>query len=336
MRGLGIARVLCVAAASCVGDADLGSERARIEAVPALQDAGDAGRISTSSADAAATPQLVDAGLAAGTAPLLLSFQVAGTSVTQVHVSCKDACIEVALAAAGGTPPYVLGWDDGSTETPRWFCPDTDTTLTAVVHDAMGRSRTSMLGVYVSGCSTGALCANNLSFEGAPTRGVAWLSAEPLSASPWDDCRMDNPDARTLPKIVASDSGDEFPEPSEGASYLYLESAPGSHHKVAQSLCSPLEPSTAYSLKVDLARAAEDNLGAPLSTVQVEVYGATTACQREELLWTSPRLGTGWRTFCLTLRPTKPATSLILSAFGPGPEASAVFIDHIVPVATCP
>jgi hypothetical protein len=331
-RWLGCAQALCLAALGCTGDADLGAERAPLDATPALRDAGKPNVVEPSHSDATTLPGPTDA----GTTPLALDFRVGGASVTQLRVACPDPCFVVDLAAHGGTPPYTFSWSDASTDAQRRLCPESDTTLRAVVSDAHGGSRSSTLDVGVTPCSISQLCATNPSFEGSPAFGSAWLDQGPLDAAPWEDCRATNPETRTLPKIVASASGDEFPQPSDRASYLYLESAANSHQSVGQTLCAPLQVGSLYSFKLDLARAGEDDLGARLSTVQVEIHAAASACQRDELLWTSPRLGTGWRTFCLTLKPTKPATALLLSAFGPGPEASAVFIDHLVPVDGCP
>jgi hypothetical protein len=321
-----------LAAIGCTGDADLGAERAPLNATPAGRDAGKPHILEASVADATATPVTTKA----AAEPLALDVRVAGASVTQLQLACPEPCFTVELAANGGMPPYTFSWDDASSDAQRKLCLQSDTTLHASVHDVQGDSRSSSLDVHVTDCNVAQLCAMNPSFEGSPTYGRAWLSDAPLDAAPWNDCRMSSAGDRTLPKVVASASGDDFPDPSDGDSYLYLESASGSQRAIGQSLCAPLLVGNVYSLQIDLAGAAENNLGAPLSAVQVGIYASSSACELSEVLWTSPRLSTGWQTYCVTLKPTKAATALVLNAFGPGPNASAVFIDHLVPVVACP
>lgn len=81
-------------------------------------------------------------------------------------------------------------------------CVHADTTLQASVIEAKVGKATSTLAVQMSDCNIGQLCAMNLSFEGSPTYGRAWLSDAPLDAAPWDDCRVSDAGARTLSKIV--------------------------------------------------------------------------------------------------------------------------------------
>jgi hypothetical protein len=320
--------VTYLAAISCTGDAALGRERATLAPPPEVRDAG---------VDAPVEPPSgTDSGLQdAGRDPLVLEFRVGTTAMTELRVSCPEACVRVELSAHGGTPPYDFSWDDASTNPQRLLCASTDTTFHALVHDARGGSQAHEIVLHYTPCSVGQVCLKNPSLEGPTTFGAEWFS-NAFDASPWDACRSSDDARAASAKIVASGSGDEFPAPSEGDSYLYLESTSMRHRNVGQALCGPLEVGSVYSFKVDLAGAAEDFAGAGLGPVQVEVYASSGPCQRDELVWTSPRLSTGWRTFCLTFKPTKNATALVLNVMGPGTESSAAFIDHLVPVDGCP
>lgn len=272
----------------------------------------------------------------AGPAPLVLEFRASGTVVTELSVSCPESCVSVELAAHGGTPPYDFSWDDASTNPQRMLCASADTTFHATLHDARAGSQTNEIVLHYTACRVGHVCAKNSSFEGAQTFGPAeWLS-NAFDASPWDACRTGGDARNASAKIVAAASGDEFPAPTDGDSYLYVEAAAKRPRNVGQSLCAPLEVGSTYSFKLDLAAAAEDYAGVRVGPVQLAVYASGGACQRDELAWTSPRLGTGWRTYCVTITPTKPATALVLSAMSMGSDASALFIDHLVPVDGCP
>jgi hypothetical protein len=330
VSGSRIAFAFGLAAVSCTGDADLGRERATLATPPALHDAGsDASAEPPSNADSGQAMQ-ADAG-----EPLVLEFRVASAPVTELRVSCPESCVNVELAAHGGLPPYDFSWDDASTNPQRMLCSSSDASFHALVRDARGGSQAREIALHYTACSVGRVCAKNASFEGAPTRGAEWLSNE-FDASPWNACRAGDDARAASAKIVTAGSGDEFPAPSDGDSYLYVEAAPMRHRSVGQALCGALEVGSVYSFKIDLAAAAEDFAGVRLSPVQVEVYASGGACQTDELVWTSPRLSTGWRTYCLTFKPTKEASALVFNAVGLGPDASAVFIDHLLPVDNCP
>jgi hypothetical protein len=188
---------------------------------------------------------------------------------------------------------------------------------------------------------SGQLCIQNPSLEGSPISGVQWFADYAWDANnAWDNCHTANLD-RTLatPRLVAAVSTQTnsmpFPAPTDGSSYLYLESDSMQHQYVSQSLCEPLLAGTAYSLTIDLASAPTDANAAALGSAQLEIYGSTEPCRRAELLWQSPPLSRTWQTLCVTLRPTHEASALVLSPLGPMGKAAAL-VDHLVPVASCP
>ena len=324
---------LTLVTATCTGDADLGAEPVRLS--PTTTDAGHATQPSTPpqmAADAGAT-MTSDAGSLA--APLELSFRSAGSVVESLTIACPDTCAAVELVARGGTPPYAYSWDDANTDVTRQLCPTATISLHASVRDADGMMRSAALALQLAACATGHLCADNTSFEGKASVGAEWLLSE-FDAAPWEACRDPGTDASSAPKLVARASGDEFPGPSDGESYLYLESNPPARGFVGQSLCASLARGSVYSFKFDLAYAAESRTGTPLNPGQLEVYASSNTCQRDELLWTSPHLTMGFRTYCVTLKPTRAATALVLNPIGPSSGAAAVFVDHLVAVESCP
>ena len=331
-RGLIVALLLVIA--SCTGNADLGSEPVILPPPSAMTDAGQlTAPVTPPMAADAAAMMMSDAGPLA--APLELTFRSAGADVGSLRIQCPDTCASIELSARGGSPPYAFTWDDASTDATRQFCPSADATLQASVRDADGTTRSAALVVQLAACVTGHLCADNASFEGKPSVGAEWLLSD-FDAAPWQACRDPGTDASSAPKVVARASGDEFPAPSDGESYLYLESNPPARGFVGQPLCAGLARGSAYSFKFDLAYAAENRTGVQINPGQLEVYASSNACQRDELLWTSPHLTTGFRTYCVTLKPTRSATALILNPIGPSSGAAAVFIDHLVAVDSCP
>jgi hypothetical protein len=285
--------------------------------------------------DAAVPPAPVDATAGTVTAPLELEFQVAGAPVEGLTIECPESCGSVELAAHGGRPPYTFEWEDASPEPLRQVCASIAGVVSARVRDALGATHAAELPVQLAACATGQLCASNRSFEGTPTVGTAWRRDD-FDAGPWTSCRAPGAEAGSGPKVVARASGDEFPAPTDGDSYLYLESNPPALASVGQSLCAPLLRGTAYSFKFDVAYAAEDAAGATLEPARLEVYASPAMCQRDELLWASPHLTTGFRTYCVTLKPRQTVSGLLLSPVGPTTGTAAVFVDHLVAAEGCP
>ena len=135
------------------------------------------------------------------------------------------------------------------------------------------------------------------------------------------------------PTSTTSYSGSRpFPRRATGARTLALTATysfgTGVSGIVFEPLCAAMHAGTSYSLKVDLA----NSNAAGLTPTSLEIIGGTTSCDMEETLWTSPVAGTTWTTFCATLTPTYDWSFVTLEL-----TASAeLFIDHIVPVASCP
>jgi hypothetical protein len=326
---------LLTAAGGCTGDAYLGSLAGAAPLGAASADAGVPRPGPDAAAAGAGAIFTADAGTAS--APLELTLRAAGSSGGELRLQCPDTCVNVALAANGGTPPYVYSWEDGTSALQRMFCPSSDEVLRASVRDATGKLQTASLSVQRVSCKTEQLCLSNPSFDGAPTIGAEWLVSSALGSASWDDCRSANQSsASSQPRIVNASSGDEFPMGSDGNTYLYLPARGGTRAEVGQTLCAPLSRGSVYYLKLDLAYAAEDRTGAPLEPGQLAVYASSATCQADTLLWTSPGLHTGFRTYCFAIQPTVDASALVLTATGPAGADAAVFVDHLVATTTCP
>lgn len=65
-----------------------------------------------------------DAGaLDAGSSRLLVSFRApAALTGNVVALACVEECVDVEVVIEGGTPPYQLSWDDGTTASTRSVC----------------------------------------------------------------------------------------------------------------------------------------------------------------------------------------------------------------------
>jgi hypothetical protein len=59
-----------------------------------------------------------------------------GISVEFITLSCDDACADVKAVVRGGYPPYVLSWEDGTTQPLRHVCPSESTVYGLTVTDA--------------------------------------------------------------------------------------------------------------------------------------------------------------------------------------------------------
>jgi len=79
---------------------------------------------------------------------------------------------------------------------------------------------------------------------------------------------------------------------------------------------------------------------APTGLVRVELWGASTSCMPEELLWTSPNLENvnSWQTFCGTLRPSRDYPFVVLGpVVAPGGTQfmSYLLVDNLGLSASC-
>jgi hypothetical protein len=323
--------VLCLLLSSC-GPVLLGEEE--------LANVGD-GASSISPKSDAATP--MDAAAPHDAAPL--------PSVA-VHIKPLDCgkCFELQAEGAGGHPPYEFEWEDGSVRPLRRVCvEDVDLTLSVVARDAAS-SRSAPQGIELQRPSDAdcprpmtppepqphaRLCLQNPSLEGTPAANFGQDQA--FDAAPWTACT--NPSATNTPDIgndtVAQTLG-PIPKPTDGVTFLAL----GEGEQVSQAFCSPLADDSPVSLEIDLARL---NIGAGIvpETEQVflEVWGGLSVdCSTHELLWASPALQAGWKTYCITLRPRSFMTQLTLRANADMtlPTPAYLLVDNLKPVDSCP
>jgi hypothetical protein len=315
---------------------------------------GSAGSVGVDGPDAGITLSGRDAGASGGLGAYVEQGQV---QVMRITVSCPGDCATVEAVGTGGNPPYTFSWDDGSTAATRKLCPTSTTSYSVQVTDTaaggeLGRpaetAQAGLTAVVLSSCpdggvpeggasdsgvpdvgtqdGSGALCVANPSFEGM-------AEAQGVDATPWTNCTATGVDTAiidpTSPGLLQT-----FPAPSDGSTYLALSASygPGTGFSgiVFEPLCATMRAGRSYSLKVDLA----NSNGVGLTPTSLQILGGTTSCDMEETLWTSPVAGTTWTTYCATLTPTNDWSYLTLELAA---TASAeLFIDHIVPVASCP
>jgi hypothetical protein len=337
----GSALAVCTLTAACLGDASVGFDRLA----------------SASAAPDADAPAAIDSGVPAESAasagsgaesPLGVELRIGNVATSAASIRCPDSCVRVEVAANGGNPPYTLHWPDGSNATLRMLCPSMNATYTVSVTDSATPQRRAQqaettLSVQVTACPKSAsLCLQNPSLEGSPAFGITWFAPNFFDASSWDDCHATNQDRTpSMPRVAAPISAappnPPFPMPTNGQTYVYLESPPPPlHESIGQVLCAPLKANTAYSFKLDLASAPSDGNGVLLGAARLQLYASADPCRRDELLWTSGVLGSSWSTSCVTLKPTQDAVALVLSPIGASPERAAVLVDNLVPVDHCP
>jgi hypothetical protein len=106
--------------------------------------------------------------------------------------------------------------------------------------------------------------------------------------------------------------------------------------------------STSYSVQVtdtgtsgELARAAASVRGSLAASVIACPDGGPSDAGSglKELLWSSPLTTGSWQTFCVSFTPTEETASLGLRAAvaaDAGSVNAQLFVDHLVPVSTCP
>jgi hypothetical protein len=281
--------------------------------------------------------------------------------VKVIILSCPGDCTTIEAVGTGGNPPYTFSWDDGSTAATRKVCPTSTTSYSVKVTDTaaggeLGRpaeTAQAVLTADVLSCpdggasegggpndrapdggapdggapdGSGPLCVSNPSFEGT-------AEAQGVDATPWANCTSTGVDTGIINQTVPA-SFQTFPAPSDGSTYLELSATygigTGFSGIVTEPLCATMRAGTSYSLKLDLA----NSNGAGLTPTSLMILGGSASCDMEEVLWTSPVAGTTWSTFCATLTPTNDWSFLTLELTA---MASAeLFVDHIVPVASCP
>jgi hypothetical protein len=175
-------------------------------------------------------------------------------------------------------------------------------------------------------------CIENPSFEGSVTP----TQLEAFDAAGWNACYEGG--------ITYSAIGDAtlwpqqnwtFPAPSDGATYLALGQQLLFTGRASQTLCEPLEAGAMRSFYVDLSRATTTDPGESQDQV-VEILGGSSECAEEVVLWTSPQLTLDWQTYCVTLEPERPITTLAFRPLGRDGGLVEALVDNIVPVEECP
>lgn len=266
-------------------------------------------------------------------------------------VGCGE-CFDLRAEASSGRPPYAFEWSDGVLGAERRVCvADAELALSVVARDADDQRSArhtlqlqraaSDAGCGVPGAgdgatdapATAALCLMNPSFEGPPTQVD---QGAPFDAAPWITCT--NPTFTNLPSIGNETNAvtGSPPPPRDGVTYLAL----GEGQQVSQTPCSELAGGVPVHLEIDLSRI---NLGGDIvpqtEQVWLEIRGGLSAdCAARELLWASPPLEVGWKTFCATLRPSEFMNLLTLRANADMTLASPAYllVDNLRPVSGCP
>jgi hypothetical protein len=292
------------------------------------------------------SPDLGDAGGASG---LDAHIEQNHVTVTFVTVSCSGGCADVQAVGTGGYPPYTFAWEDGSSGASRRVCPTSTASYRVTVTDKgtsgeFARPAESVqvpLSANVLACTDGgaggALCIANPSFEGT----AALDLADNFDAPPWSECGVfQGADLWSDTQNVEGVAGIKA---SQGSTYARM-GWPGPLSNggeiVSETTCAPMSAGTAYSMTIDLAYEA-----AFAEPGYLELWGASAQCGEEELLWTSPIVGTAWETYCVSFTPKTDLTALTLKprveadAQAPAdgtPIETILFADNIVPVASCP
>jgi hypothetical protein len=101
---------------------------------------------------------------------------------------------------------------------------------------------------------------------------------------------------------------------------------------LGQTLCAPLVAGTRYSFQLDLSFRPEGSVGVAGG---LEVWGGATQCGADELLWTSPLVTSEWKTYCVSFVAKRDLPFLQVKAAKGYSGTTGVFVDHLVPVASC-
>ena len=279
----------------------------------------------------------------------------AGLTIEVITLQCGGGCADVIAVARGGHPPYVFSWDDGSPDPKRHVCLSASTKLGVTVTDTvitnvefgptMGTASASIDAELLACPDAGmppiaadaglsppaALCVPNASFEGTPGMGVEKTELVPG----WTSCDF-TPDVGPLRSSLAA---------SDGATYLGAYAGESAGTK----LCADLQAGQAVSLSVDVANSVLTG------ELPLEIWGGSSHCSKEELLWTSPIVSgmETWQHDCATLTPTKAYSYLVLMpsrngnalpqtegnpglGFTPWFTDGYLAVDNIKPVSSCP
>lgn len=248
-----------------------------------------------------------------------------GNAIERLTLDCAQRCADVVAVVEGGSPPYVVEWNDGALGETRRVCASAPEQLIATARDSIAPPpSTAVLSVDVGAClpTTSApatstaepLCLPNGSFEGPPRKNVLPPS--------WTPC-VGTPDTHPVPAMNA-------PPAKDGASYVALLS---NFETIESPLCAPLRASTRVPFSLAIQLSSMLPKADPASAVAVEIWGSSSSCAQEELLWTSPPVSAldVWTSFCATLTPSRNYQFVQLVPTGPG----YVMIDAFSPQPMC-
>ena len=296
---------------------------------------------------AAAGMMRADAGMAGASSDLGASGAVPRDgaiprALLRVTPSDCGRCFDLVADGAGGTPPYLYQWEDGSRSQARRVCVagGQKKDVTVVVQDARAASSapsTTQLApedvdaaCEPAGVSSQRLCIQNPSFEGSP----AVNTGQNFDAVPWSACSNDSSMANT--PDIGSDALvviGNVPKPTNGLTYLAL----GQGEQVSQALCEDVQGGSVLYLKLDVTRV--DLTPGDTTKMFLELYGGIAAdCSQRQLLWASPALASSWTTYCIPLRPREFMNQLSLRAKTDVASAFPEYltVDNLVPVDQCP
>jgi len=288
-----------------------------------------------------------------------------GVSVQIVTMKCAGECADVEAVATGGHEPYTYLWEDGSTAATRHLCPGASTSFSVTATDTGDSSQeferkpqvaTATVTAQVLGCTssdagvpppppppppTGELCLQNGSFEGTPHFNVqGTFSANPdpakeFDAVPWKSCNaFEGADVWNKTLAGHPDSTLTPPDPTQGATYARMYASELLNHiePVSQKNCGLLLAGGTYRLKLD---AVSEKFGAENVKANLEIWGGSSECGEQELLWKSEPLDFEWKTLCVTLSPKNNLNYLTFKPRAPALQRASVFLDNVVSAQTC-
>jgi hypothetical protein len=174
-------------------------------------------------------------------------------------------------------------------------------------------------------------CFANPSFEGHAATNLLGCC---FDAAPWVGC-SGTPDIWN--ELQSWAPGVPPPKASNGSSYLELYVGPptlAALETVSGQLCRPLYAGTAYSVKMDLSFQQAGGYGGSSAGV-LELWGGSASCGEDQLLWTSPVVMPTWQTHCITFTADRPLNYVKFKPQFDGTNTTGVFIDNLVPVASC-
>jgi hypothetical protein len=267
--------------------------------------------------------------------------------LTSASLSCNGDCIDVQAVPQGGNPPVTYKWSDGSTSATRHLCPTQAATVSVSVEDTASNAgeisyagQTAMATLAINCMDGGApdagtagACIMNPSFEGT----VSSSFGLNFNAPPWAPCGLFN---ASIGNASTSSVVLKAPNPTDGQTYLGLHAvhALNISANVSQQLCEPLHAGTTYSLKIDLYSPNESSDLGGFSPAALVLLGSSSSCGMGQQLWTSPTAGPSWKTYCATFTPPVDLPYLQLASAleaDASDVSSELFVDHIVPVASC-